>query len=90
MPAEPSALMPVAPSAGRSRVSVPLDLKRGENLELRVFIDGKTIEVYANKKVVLTEQLKPESEAGYRIKAFARDGMAVLQQLDAWQMGSIW
>jgi beta-fructofuranosidase len=80
--------------AGRSlrynQASIPLDLKRGENLELRLFIDGKTIEVYANRKVVLTEQLKPESEAGYRIKAFSRDGMAVLQQLDAWQMGSIW
>jgi beta-fructofuranosidase len=73
-----------------NQVSVPLELNRTDNLELRLFIDGKTIEVYANKKVVLTEQLKPVSPDGYRIKAFAQDGRAVLQRLDAWKMGTIW
>jgi beta-fructofuranosidase len=73
-----------------NQLSVPLNLDRRDSLELRLFIDGKTIEVYANRKVVLTEQLKPESAVGYRIKAFSREGKAVLQTLDAWRMGSIW
>ncbi len=79
-----------AKSLRYNQVSIPLTLNRQDKLELRIFIDGKAIEVYANRKIVLTEQLKPETAAGYRIKAFARDGQVLLESLDAWQMGSIW
>lgn len=73
-----------------NQVAIPLPLNRQENLELRLFIDGKTLEIYANNKVVLTEQLKPLGTDGYRVRLFARDGRARALQVDAWKMGTIW
>ncbi|MBE7169132.1 MAG: glycoside hydrolase family 32 protein [Williamsia sp.] len=70
--------------------SVPLPLDRNENLELRLFIDGRLLEIYANKKVVLTEDLKPAGTDGYRVQLFARNGRANAVQVDAWKMGTIW
>ena len=69
---------------------VPLPLHRDENLELRLFADGKILEIYANKKAVLTEELKPAGTNGYRFKLFARDGKARALQVDAWKIGTIW
>jgi len=73
-----------------NQISVPLELKRNDNLALRLFIDGKTVEIYANKKIVLTEQLKPASSNGYRLKLFAQDGRATVVKVDAWKMETIW
>lgn len=71
-------------------ICVPLPLSRNENLELRLFIDGKLLEIYANKKVVLTEELKPAGTGGYRVKLSARNGRAYVLQADTWKMGTIW
>ena len=73
-----------------NQVSVPLALGRNENLDLRFFIDGKLIEIYANKKIVLTEKLKPVNTDGYGIRLFAKDGRATAVKVDTWKMGTIW
>lgn len=73
-----------------NQISVPMELNRQDNLDLRLYIDGKTVEIYANKKVVLTEQLKPLSTKGYRIKLFALGGKANVLKVDTWKMGTIW
>ena len=70
-------------------ISAPLDLKGG-NLNLRVFIDGETIEVYANKKVCITNAIQPSTPEGFRIKLFSADGQAVVRKIDIWKMGTIW
>lgn len=70
--------------------SVPLQLKRSDLLDLRVFIDAQVIEIFANKKVCFTEELQPSSPAGFRIKLFARDGETKVRKVDVWKMGTIW
>lgn len=79
-----------AKSVCYNQVCVPLNLGRKENIELRVFVDGKTVEVYANKKIVLTEQLKPVGTDGYRTRIYAEGGRAKVVKADIWKMGSIW
>ena len=73
-----------------NQIYVPMELNRKDNVDLRLYIDGKTVEIYANKKVVLTEQLKPLSTRGYRIRLFAQDGKANVIKVDTWKMGTIW
>ena len=73
-----------------NQISVPLELNRNDNLDIKLFIDGKVVEIYANKKIVLTEQLKPVSTNGYRIKLFSRDGKAIALRVDTWKIGTIW
>ena len=70
--------------------SVPLLLKRSDLVDLRVFIDGQVIEIFANKKVCVTLWRQPSSPAGFRIKLFARDGEAKVRKVDVWKMGTIW
>ncbi|MEJ7738013.1 MAG: glycoside hydrolase family 32 protein [Chitinophagaceae bacterium] len=73
-----------------NQIAVPMELNRNDNLDLSLFIDGKVLEIYANKKIVLTEQLKPVSTNGYRIKLFAQEGRAGVIKVDTWKMGTIW
>ncbi len=70
-------------------ISAPLDLKGG-NLDLDVFIDAATIEVFANKKVCITNAIQPSSPEGFRIKLFSEAGQATAYKIDVWKMGTIW
>ncbi len=73
-----------------NQILIPLELNRKDNLDLRVFIDAKVVEIYANKKIVLTENLKPSSIKGYRIKMFSQGGNTEIIKVDVWKMGTIW
>ena len=68
----------------------PLRLEEGERLNLRMFIDRSSVEVFANGKQCLTVRVCPEREDRNGVSVFARGGHARLVSLDAWQMRSIW
>ncbi|MBI5833270.1 MAG: GH32 C-terminal domain-containing protein [Armatimonadetes bacterium] len=72
----------------RQRVEAPFALAPGEALHLRVFVDGPVIEVFANDRQVLTQQVFPAGEAPL-VRAVAEGGAARLVALEAWRMAPL-
>ncbi len=67
-------------------VEAPLELREGELLELRVFLDKPMLEIFANGRQCVTQQIFPQSKDALGICLFARGGDATLQGGDAWDM----
>lgn len=70
----------------RSTVEAPFRLWPGEALRLRVFLDGPMLEVFANDRQCVTQQVFPAGRDALGVKAFARGGTATVLGGDAWQM----
>ena len=71
-------------------LEIPLALEPGEDLTLRVFLDRSVVEVFANRKVCVTERIYPEDVGAVEVALFAETGQALVKEVDAWQMKSIW
>ena len=67
-------------------VDAPFDLPPGETLKLRVFLDKPMLEVFANDRQCVTQQIFPASREALGIKAFARGGDAAIRSGEAWDM----
>jgi beta-fructofuranosidase len=67
-------------------VEAPFELKRGETLKLRVFLDKAMLEVFANDRQCVTQQIYPASREALGVKAFARGGEATIRSGAAWNM----
>ena len=67
-------------------VEAPFALRPGETLKLRVFLDKPMLEVFANDRQCITQQIFPASREALAVKAFARGGKASVQSGDAWDM----
>ena len=76
--------------AGRTPEIAPLDLKDGEPLRLRIFIDRSIVEVFANGRQCLTLRTYPTLKDSTGVSVFARGGGAKLVSLVAHQMKSVW
>ena len=70
----------------RTTVDAPFDLKPGEPLKLRVFLDKPMLEVFANDRQCITEQVFPASKEALGVKIIARGGPAVVRSIEAWDM----
>ena len=55
-------------------VEAPFALGPGETLKLRVFLDKPMLEVFANDRQCVTQQIFPASREALGVKAFARGG----------------
>ena len=60
-------------------IEAPLDLPPGEPLTLRVYLDGPMLEVFANDRQCLTQQVFPAREDSLGIALRARGGPARLR-----------
>lgn len=69
-----------------SQQRAPLVLKKGEPLELRIFIDKSIIEVFANGRQCVTQVVYPELSASNMVKAFTSGDPVQLDVFEAWQM----
>ena len=67
-------------------VEVPLALKAGEPLQLRVFLDGPMLEVFANGRQCVTQVVYPKSAEASGIVFCAVGGNAMVHSVDAWDM----
>jgi beta-fructofuranosidase len=67
-------------------VEAPFALRAGELLRLRVFLDRPMLEVFANDRQCITQQIFPASREALTVKAFARGGAATLRAGEAWDM----
>jgi beta-fructofuranosidase len=67
----------------------PFELKEGEDLTLRVFIDKNLIEVFANDRqaAVAWHDYKPKD---LQVCLFSKGGDLKVKRMSAWQMKSIY
>ncbi|MHC4338372.1 MAG: GH32 C-terminal domain-containing protein [Planctomycetota bacterium] len=54
-------------------VNAPFELKKGEPLRLRVFLDKPMLEVFANDRQAIAQQVFPKRKDSLLIKAFAKE-----------------
>lgn len=84
----------IASGKGRKSLRVsyrnpPFELQEGEDLTLRIFIDKKRIEVFANDRqaAVAWHNYKPKD---LHVSLFSKGGDLKVKRISAWNMKSIW
>lgn len=70
----------------RATVEAPLTLKPGEPLRLRIFLDRPMLEVFANNRQALTQQVFPSDPASVEVAFRSRGAGATLRKVEAWEM----
>jgi beta-fructofuranosidase len=70
----------------RTLEQAPLELKQGELLKLRVFIDKSVIEVYANDRQAIGRRVYPGRADSLRVVLFANGGDASISSVKAWEV----
>lgn len=70
----------------RSTVEAPLEIPPGEPLRLRIFLDKPLLEVFANDRQCITQQVFPQSREAVLVKACARGGRARIVRGEAWTL----
>jgi beta-fructofuranosidase len=63
----------------------PLELKNGEPLVLRIFIDRSVVEVFANDKQAIARMIYPTLK-GYGISLFSEGGGIEVKSVKAWEL----
>ena len=69
-------------------VKAPFALNKGEPLRLRVFLDKSMLEVFANGRQAIAQQVFPKRQDSLLIKVFAKGGPAIIRRTDAWDMAA--
>ena len=64
----------------------PLDLKPGERLKLRVFVDHSVVEVFANGRQAVARRIYPARPDSVGVRLFARRAPARVHAFEAWEM----
>ncbi len=75
------------PETAHDQKSIKLDFTG--SLELRLFLDASTLEVFAHGRSIST-RIYPCRSDSLGVLALAEGGQAVLESFEAWQMRSIW
>ena len=64
----------------------PLELKPGELLKLRVFVDRSVIEVFANGRQAVARRIYPARPDSVGVRLFARGAQAHVHTFEAWEI----
>jgi beta-fructofuranosidase len=64
----------------------PFELKAGEPLKLRVFVDKSVVEVFANDRQVVMRRIYPSKEDSVNVVVFSKGGSVKVPLLEAWEM----
>jgi beta-fructofuranosidase len=64
----------------------PLDLKAGEPLKLRVFVNKSVVEVFANSRQAVMRRIYPTRKDSVGVVLFSNGGAATVPALPAWHM----
>jgi beta-fructofuranosidase len=65
----------------------PHELRPGENLRLRILLDGSILEIIANERTSICSRIYPSHDDSQGVAVF---GTGVLKSMSIWQMASIW
>jgi len=72
---------------GRKTIEkAPFAVRKGELLNLRVFVDKSVVEVYANDRQAICRRVYPGREDSLGVQLFAAGGQARVRRLRAWEM----
>jgi len=72
---------------GPKRVeAAPFELKEGETLKLRIFVDKSVVEVFANDRQALVRRIYPTRKDSVGVELFSIGGTTNIPRLDAWDM----
>jgi len=83
------AVMPESKTLRVGNVSAPFELKKGEDLTLRIFIDKNLVEVFANDRqaAVSAGEYVPENLG---VSLFSQGREVVVKEVKGWKMKSIY
>ena len=70
----------------RTLEQAPLELKDGELLRLRVFVDNSVVEIYANDRQAIGRRVYPGRSDSLGVVLFAEGGAARVTTANAWEM----
>lgn len=74
-------------AVGRKVVErAPLELKPGEPLKLRVFVDKSVVEIFANGRQAIGRRVYPARNDSVGVVLFAKGGGADFKSVKAWEM----
>jgi beta-fructofuranosidase len=76
-------------SADRGMQSGPFMLGRGEFLNLRIFLDGSVVEIFANDRFCLSARIYPAGPRSTGLGLYASGGTAHMASFEAWEMRPI-
>ena len=64
----------------------PFELKAGETLKLRIFLDRSVLEVFANGRQCITQRIYPTRSDSLRVVLFSGSGSLKVRSVEAWDM----
>ena len=68
--------------------AAPFELREGEKLQLRIFIDRSIIEVFANDRQCITQRIYPTRKDSLGVELFSKGGSMTVKSLQAWDMAA--
>ncbi|MDP6546351.1 MAG: glycoside hydrolase family 32 protein [Phycisphaerae bacterium] len=66
--------------------AAPFELKAGEPLKLRIFVDKAVVEVFANDRQAIARAIYPSDKKSTAVKLFAKGGPIKASNIQAWDM----
>lgn len=66
--------------------AAPFELKPGERLKLRVFVDKSVVEVFANNRQAIARRIYPSRQDSVGVRLFSNGGDAQVRSLKAWKI----
>ena len=70
----------------RAVEAAPLELKAGERLKLRVFVDKSVVEVFANRRQAIARRIYPSRADSMGVRLFSAGGDTRVHSLEAWKI----
>lgn len=64
----------------------PFELKKGESLKLRVFVDKSVVEVFANGRQAVMRRVYPSRDDSVGVILFSKGAPASIKTLEAWDI----
>ena len=74
----------------RAPETAPVHLESDEPLKLRIFVDRRVVEVFANGRQCAAVRVYPGREDSTGVSLRSQGESAVLRALDAWQMTNVY
>ena len=66
--------------------AAPFELKDGERLNLRIFVDKSVVEVFANNREAIARRIYPSRQDSVGVRLFSNGGDAQAHWLEAWKI----
>jgi beta-fructofuranosidase len=76
------------PSTHGQRMECPVPVGTGGTIDLRVFLDGSILEVYANRRVVLTTRVYPTRMKNIHLFVRTQEGTGRMERFALYEMGN--